>query len=72
MTDFQAWIIIGLLVVITVLLLIIAVSTYAPGVLRTIWLGTIGLVVVVGGWVVFLGIVLAIGWALLKAIFFGP
>lgn len=33
MTDVQAQIIIGLLAVITVLLLIIAVSTYVPGVL---------------------------------------
>lgn len=69
MTDLQVWILIGLLAVITVLLLIIAVSTYVPGVLRTIWIVTVGLVVVVGGWVVFLGIVLAIGWAMLKVIF---
>lgn len=69
MSDAQAWIIIGLLAAITLLLLIVAVSTYVPGVLRTIWIVTVGLVVVVGGWVVFLGIVLAFGWGVLKAIF---
>lgn len=56
MTDVQAQIIIGLLAVITVLLLIIAVSTYVPGVLLKAFIVTVALVVVVAGWVVFLGI----------------
>jgi hypothetical protein len=74
MTDLQAWMIIGLLAVITVLLLIIAVSTYVPGVLRTIWRSTVDSVLYVVALAVF-GAGLAFGWMVLKMIvsrLFGP
>ena len=74
MTDLQAWMIIGLLAIITVLLLIIAVSTYVPGVLRTIWRSTVDSVLYVVALAVF-GVGLAFGWMVLKMIvsrLFGP
>jgi hypothetical protein len=74
MSDAQAWILIGLLAAITLLLLIVAVSTYVPGVLRTIWRSTVYSV-----WLVvmlsFFGVGLALTWMVLKVIvsgLFGP